>query len=329
MAHELTHALEDQHFHVQKWEDAAKPNDDGVLARDAVLEGSATVGMMAYFLYHSLNVRDAAEKSLDLDTSLLIGDAGSSPELSKAPMVIRDELLFPYISGASFVQQILKAWNGWPDLHKVFERPPASTQQILHPDLYLRGVQPAKVTLSPLLKKVPHAWKKLDENVLGEFDLREVLKRFLGEERADQLAASWTGDRYAVFEHRPDGRILLVVRLRLGSAQDAARFFDGYSQVLEMKDDQHTELIRRPNFFSLKLPEGGAFLQCAGEECLSVEGASRQVFEAMTRALGWPAPPAEARRLGERPVEFASGPPRKAPAGMLRGAEPGVLQANR
>ena len=50
MAHELTHALQDQHFHVEKWEDAAKPNDDDELARDAVLEGSATLSMFDYQL---------------------------------------------------------------------------------------------------------------------------------------------------------------------------------------------------------------------------------------------------------------------------------------
>jgi predicted transcriptional regulator len=68
MAHELTHALQDQHFHVEKWQDAAKPNDDAELARSAVLEGSATVAMLDYLL------RDTGKSSLDisdLDPSLL------------------------------------------------------------------------------------------------------------------------------------------------------------------------------------------------------------------------------------------------------------------
>src|SRR5580692_8393170 len=61
MAHELTHALQDQHFHVEKWGDAAKPNDDGELARSAVLEGSATVAMLDYLL------RDSPTNSLKME----------------------------------------------------------------------------------------------------------------------------------------------------------------------------------------------------------------------------------------------------------------------
>ena len=57
-----------------------------------------------------------------------------------------------------------------------------STQQILHPALYLRGVVPAKVTLPDISKILPSGWNKLEENVLGEFAVRSVLKQFLGPE---------------------------------------------------------------------------------------------------------------------------------------------------
>src|SRR6185436_14063419 len=97
------------------WEEAAKPNDDAVLARDAVLEGSATVAMIDYLL------RDTGKTSRELpniDPSLFLGDASDSPELAAAPLVIRDEMLFPYPAGFAFTQRTLKAWTGWPDLHK-------------------------------------------------------------------------------------------------------------------------------------------------------------------------------------------------------------------
>ena len=76
-----------------------------------------------------------------------MGDMDSSPELSKAPKVLQDELLFPYLSGVRFTQHLLKAGNGWPDFYKVFAKPPVSTQQIMHPDLYLQGVMPAKIEI--------------------------------------------------------------------------------------------------------------------------------------------------------------------------------------
>ncbi len=177
MAHELTHALEDQHFHVEKWEDAAKPNDDASLARDAVLEGSATVSMVDYLL------RDTGKTTRDLpnfDPGAMVGDSNDSPEFTNAPLVIKDEMLFPYTSGASFVLQLLKAWNGWPDIHKIFDNPPQSTAQIMHPELYLRGVMPIKVDMPPLAKILPKDWKQLDENVMGEFVCAEHAEAISG-----------------------------------------------------------------------------------------------------------------------------------------------------
>jgi hypothetical protein len=288
MAHELTHALQDQHFHIQKWQDAVKTNDDASLARDAVLEGTATIAMVDYLL------RDTGKSSSDipdLDPSLLLGNASDSPELSSAPLVIQEEMLFPYIAGSTFSQHVLRAYGGWTGLHKLFENPPVSSQQIIHPDLYLQGVMPKVVSLVPMIKAIPHGWKKLDENIVGELFWRVVLEQFLGQERASDLAPSWAGDRYAVFEQQHGGPTLLVVRLELADAAGASRFFGGYSQVLEMKHEDRTNLFRRPNFFSFETPAGGVFLRCAAAECLIAEGTTRETFDAMTRSIGWPAGP--------------------------------------
>jgi hypothetical protein len=165
----------------------------------------------------------------------------------------------------------------------------------------LKGVMPATVTLPPLEKIVPRGWKKLDENLLGEFGLDEVLKQSLGKERADDLAQSWVGDKYAIFERQPGGQSLLVVRVRLASDEDAARFFGGYSEVLEQKDDDRTDLLRRPNFFSFETPDGGVFLRCFASECFTAEGTTREVFDAMTHAMNWPDGPADPHKNDEKP----------------------------
>jgi hypothetical protein len=290
MAHELTHALQDQYFHVEKWEEEVKSNDDAQLARESVLEGSAMIAMYDYLLRNSgKSTRDFK----DFDPSLLMGDVNDSPELAQAPLVIQDEITFPYLPGSNFVQRALREWNGWPDLHRLFENPPASTQQILHPDLYFRGIMPARVDLTPVTKAVPRGWKKLDENVLGEFALDEILKQFLGKEQADKLAPSWTGDRYAIYQRESGMQTLLLIRLKLADEPAATRFFGAYRSLLEKKDAERTGVSRRQNFFSFRTPEGGVFLRCQGEECLIVEGGTRESFDAMTAALHWPpAPPA-------------------------------------
>jgi hypothetical protein len=290
MAHELTHALQDQYFHVEKWEEEVKTNDDAQLARESVLEGSAMIAMYDYLLRSTgKTTRDIT----DFDPGMLIGDTNDSPELAQAPMVIQDEITFPYLPGAIFVQRALKEWDGWHDFHRLFENPPASTQQILHPDLYFRGVMPARVDLTPLTKVVPRGWKKLDENVLGEFAVDEILKQFLGKERADKVAPSWSGDRYAVYQRESGMQTLLLVRLRLADEPAATRFFEAYRDLLKMKDEKRTAESRRQNFFSFNTPDGGIFLRCKGDECLIAEGATREIFDAMTSALHWaPAPPA-------------------------------------
>jgi hypothetical protein len=287
MSHELTHALQDQHFHIDKWTDAAKPNDDGELARDAVIEGSAMAAMLDYELGGKGSIRDLG----DFDPAMLMGDLDSSPELSKAPKVLQDELLFPYLAGIRFTQHLLKAGNGWPDFYKVFDKPPASTQQIMHPDLYLQGVMPAKIDLPPTKDVISSDWKKLDENDMGEFGVQEILKQFLPKNRSTTLAASWAGDRYSLFENQKNKRTLLVFRIRLASDADAARFFGAYSEILEMKYDKRTNLMRRPNFFSFDTPEDGVLLRCMDADCFVLEGGNRAMFDRLTMEMGWPAGP--------------------------------------
>jgi hypothetical protein len=312
MAHELAHALQDQHFHIEPWSKAVQGNDDAGFARDAVLEGSAMIAMIDYLL------RDTGRSFRDLgdfNPALLLGDIEASPELSDVPMVLRDQLLFPYLAGAGFAAKALDAAGGWQGLAILFEKPPASTQQILHPELYLRGVQPETTNLPALGEIVPRSWRKLDENVLGEFGLNQVFKQFLGKERADELAASWSGDRYAIFEQGPNSRTLLVIRMRLAAEADAAQFFGAYSELLEKKHESRASVVRRPNSFSFDTSEGGVFLRCSGRECLVAEGATRAQFEAMTRAIGWPTVRADLRKTPQE-VEMVWLP--GASAGIVR-----------
>jgi len=294
MSHELTHALEDQSFHIDPWIKGARPNDDAEMARDAVSEGSALAAMVDYVLRErNVTVRDLPDVTQIIRSSAVAAmDQDSS--LAKAPLYIRDGLMFPYLAGTSFSQQFLKAHAGWTDLKLLFQRPPVSTQQILHPDLYLKNVAPEEVALPAWKGLVPAEWKLLEENVLGEFGLEEVLKQFLGADRADRLSPAWAGDRYAVFEDPRTKDLSLVMYLALDNAEDAARFFGQYSEALELKYATRRELFRRPNFFQFQTDVAGrgVFLRCVAAKCLTAEGFSRERYNAIVRAIGWPAAPA-------------------------------------
>ena len=287
MAHELTHALEDQHFQIETWVKAAKPNDDGELAREAVLEGSAMAAMIDYLLGESgRSLKDLP----DIDPAMLVGDMGATPALKKAPPFLKDALVFPYFAGLTFSADLLKS-NGWKDLPAVFFKPPISTQQIMHPALYHSGKIPSTENLPDVEKLLGPDWTKLEENVMGEFGWKEVLKQFLGEDRAKTLAAAWDGDRYVVYEHKRSKRLVLVSLLRLSSTAEAVHFFGQYSEALEKKYDERSKLFRRPNFFSFDSMDGGVYLRCLEVECLSIEGTTRPVFDGITKAIGWPSSP--------------------------------------
>lgn len=301
MAHELTHALEDQHFNIEPWVKAARPNDDAELAREAVLEGSATAAMIDYLLQGTgRSLKDLPE----FDPSIFLGNLSDTPTLAKAPPFIKDALIFPYLNGLQFSLSVLKS-SGWPGLPGMFEKPPASTQQILHPELYRSGQKPADIQEPEIAKLLGADWTMLDANVLGEFGWREVLKQFLGEQRAKPLASEWRADHYTVYEHKKTKRLVLASRLKLASDESAARFFGQYSEAFEKKHTVRTNLLRRPNFFSFDTPDGSVFLRCLGSECITLEGADRAVFDVFNKGMAWPAAP-EPPLDSNKPVEKAA-----------------------
>jgi hypothetical protein len=126
---------------------------------------------------------------------------------------------------------------------------------------------------------------------MGEFGVQEILKQYLPKERSVAIAASWGGDRYAIFENQKNKRTMLEFRVHLANDADAARFFGAYSEVLDAKYSQKTNLMRRPNFFSFDTLEDGVYLRCMNSDCFALEGGTRTMFDHMTMEMGWPAGP--------------------------------------
>jgi hypothetical protein len=287
MAHELTHALDDQYFHLDKWQKAARGNDDASLARDAVIEGSALAAMMDY---QFADLHTSVREMPDIGPFIESGIADSmdkDPNLAKAPPFVRDELLFPYLNGAEFTQKVLKSTGSWADFKEVFQNPPASTQQILHPDMYFQKVIPEQVKLPRLKSAIPRDYVELDENVVGEFALSEVLKQFVGPGDAERYAPMWRGDRYALFENKRSKQTVLVVLLALDSESDAKTFFGVYRKALEEKHAVKIPVAEAPEFAAFD----NVFLDCQRATCLSVEGTDRRAFDRILHELRWPAEP--------------------------------------
>lgn len=283
MSHELTHALEDQHFQIEEWVRAARPNDDAEMAREAVLEGSAMAAMLDYMLKDKgLKLKDLP----DVDPSAFVGDLSQTPMLKKAPPFLKDSLMFPYFSGLTFSMTVLRS-GGWNGFASVFDHPPANTQQIMHPDLYRSGKIPAPLKLNLPPSLASSNWTELEQNSMGEFGWKEILQQFLDPARAKDLSSAWDGDLYATYEQKGTKQLLLLTRIRFSTVELASRFFGQYSEALEKKHSDHTAIVRRPNFFTLDTPDGGVFLRCERNECISLEGGDASLYQQWLKSIGW------------------------------------------
>jgi hypothetical protein len=219
LAHELTHALEDQRFRLLGSTESAGSSDVS-LAHLALIEGTATTVMQRY------------QSRYFTPSEVLAGALASAfaPQPSM-PDFLQAQTLFPYLGGAAFVGELLRRAGGRWDLVNVAERlrPPASTEQVLHPERYLRADQPKRVRLGS-----PGAgWTRVAGGTWGELQTREMLAAGGGGGDVDAAAAGWGGDRWALWRSAPVGdgcrspcraEDVLVMRWRWDTARDRAEF---------------------------------------------------------------------------------------------------------
>jgi hypothetical protein len=248
---------------------------------------------------------------------MMMGDLASSPKLEQAPPFIKDTLMFPYLSGLSFTASAIRN-VGWSALASVFAKPPLSTQQILHPALYKSGKVPRGVSVPSFEKPLGADWVKLEDDTMGEFGWREILKQFVDADSAASLAEAWEGDHYIVYEHKQSKKLFLATRLSLASDEAASRFFGRYSEALEKKYAGRSHLLRRPNFFSFDTPDGSVFLRCVGTDCITLEGADRKVFAQWNADLQWSPLPEPPQKPEADPTKVALLPPSSALAAASR-----------
>jgi hypothetical protein len=201
LAHELTHALEDQRFGLED----SQATDDRSLARAALHEGSASALMYAY-----IEDRFSTEETLGGLLGSAFQDTGDLPPFLEAQVV------FPYLGGERFVRELLRRAGGrWALVNTAYElRPPVSTEQVLHPRAYFDADEPLPVALRPGAV-LGEGWRRSHRGTWGELQTRELV----GSARA---AAGWGGDRYELWQS--DGADALIMRWRWDTPRDADEF---------------------------------------------------------------------------------------------------------
>lgn len=254
MAHELFHAIQDQHFDILALQRPFKTteNSDFALARSALLEGDATVLMFDFEMYESgqlpagdrtslIDIPFAANMLRQLDFNTLmnqnsvfgsLGGAGFSvgdSALAKAPAIFRESLVFPYFAGMRFIV-IARNQRTWADVDQIYANPPISTEQILHPERYFEGDEPEWLTFDA--RAGLPGWTQIYDSVIGEFQFLQFFRAH-PHDGVDPGAAAmgWDGDRVFAFQNPDRTRTALVSLSSWDSIGEAREFYDAVVKV--------------------------------------------------------------------------------------------------
>jgi hypothetical protein len=209
LAHELTHALQDQHSDLEKWNnqtpddvstDAAGDKDhlardEMDTARDAVAEGQATAVMWDCVLKpmgRSL-IKDPAVIEL-LESQM--SKEQDSPVMARAPLLISESMLFPYREGLSFEQDVWMDQGQTAAFAGALDRPPTSSWEILNPRAYENKLIPAIPLMPDIHPLVDAAYKPYDIGQVGQLDVRILTELFGGDNASRDLTPAWNGGLY-------------------------------------------------------------------------------------------------------------------------------------
>ena len=251
MAHELTHALQDQAIGLNKWmkkgekdlgeirkdptpEDIADDEMDS--AREAVIEGQAETAMLQYELAPSgKSIVDSPDLVTAMESQMADG-TDDSAVFKDAPIFLREELTFPYSYGLKFVVTLMQKGGKEKAFAGVLASPPRTTRQIMEPQTYLSGekIEPMPV---PDFKRDFKDYLKFDIGAMGEFDVAVLIEQYAGKELSKRLYPEWRGGYY--YAARPKNNAAAPLGLlyvsRWSSAEKAAEFAGIYARSLETR----------------------------------------------------------------------------------------------
>jgi hypothetical protein len=261
LAHELTHALQDQHFGLSTGR-ADVGDDDAQLALRAVYEGDATLAGYAAVLG---KLRPGAAVGLAHKLERVPNQmAHDYPDI---PALIRESIVFQYVAGVNFVSWAYKN-AGWEGVNALLARPPRSTEQILHPEKYfVHPENPVHVQLGALAPYLRGEWQLAEEATLGELTIRVLVERFFDRVRATEVAAGWDGDRLMALSQGQE--LALVWLTAWDSERDATEFFSAWATILA---GRHPGAASASDaVISLSGPQP-YYLERRGSKVLAIEG---------------------------------------------------------
>jgi hypothetical protein len=247
LAHELTHALQDQSFDIDKWMKGSAPiadkkedptpadiaNDEETSARQAVVEGQATVVMLDYSLAPAGKTVLSSPQIVEaLKQGMLVGPP-DTPAFREAPIFLKEELTFPYRYGLDFTAALLQAGGKELAYAGAFKDPPKTTREIMEPDTYLRHEKLEPVKLIDMDKDLK-SYDAFDIGAMGEFDVDILVEQYEGAKEAAAIYPEWRGGYYFAGKPKADksAPVALLYISRWSSPAKASEFAAVYAKSL-------------------------------------------------------------------------------------------------
>jgi len=310
-SHELTHALQDQHYGIEVLLESNANNEDILLAIRSLFEGDAMIVGL------ECTLREAFKEKIDtMDIDFfdqIQGMPGRVPlPDSEVPDFFLDTLMFQYIEGARFVGEAKKR-GGWDEVDRLYRDLPTSSEQILHPEKFFdRRDDP--IDVKPLCpgRTCEGRFVPLYSEVIGEFVTSVLLKQFLPESEAVEAAAGWGGDRFASFEDLHTGQVMFIWLTAWDSEEEAIEFYRAWDRlVLSRYGDSISRAERTGTMILREIGSDIAFLERRGDRVLLVEGPqARLVNDVRRQAWG--------DIVEEITEEEPSEPPDRSPGTVIR-----------
>lgn len=269
LAHELSHALADQYFDLEKFMDDAPENDDEDLARTAVVEGEASWLMIAYNLKIAGQPIQPSREMLKTFVDSSEDSSDDYPILKQSPLYVRESLLFPYSEGTTFFDAVYRQ-EGKKAFKGVFTDPPTDSAQIMHPERYFAHVK----ALNPSLPKLPSLApaEEISEGSVGEFDHRVLLQQFVGIKEAQTLSPHLRGGDFKILGTGKSHHPVLLYASEWDTPANAAEFFLDYQKVLGSKWKHCEVSTARDGVYAGRGDNGFFVSRLNGNTMTSIEG---------------------------------------------------------
>jgi hypothetical protein len=201
LAHELVHALQDQHYDLGPQLHYQPDGGDRTAAVHALAEGDAMSAMMDFMMASS------GKTALDIPEEALATQMRAQAMLSGAasdiPMVLQTSLVAPYVDGMMFVSA-LRRRGGWAEVDRAWKRPPVTSEQLLHLDKY-DAKEPPLAVPAPPLDALGGGFSVLFTDLFGEESMRLTFEEWGRRKAAESLSAGWGGDRASLLVRTHDG----------------------------------------------------------------------------------------------------------------------------